>query len=114
MGHKSHEWNYDGDEPEHKEVGVSCYNNPWDLWEYLCDRGFYKPEELDIVIFGGSKVDDGYDDEDIVEVGEDCVIYSFPATVFDSFLIDSKNDPDNEDNYNHNKSIKEFLDRYNF
>lgn len=71
VDHKSHERMYATDTPEYIEEGVSCYDNPYQLLNYMHDEFFEFTEEeaegLEVVIFSGEHTCTyGLDEEDIV------------------------------------------------
>lgn len=70
IGHTSHERMFTGESPEHIEEGVSCYNNPLQLFKYTLDE-VLDEEKTDVIIFCGRNMGTGLYDEDIVKVTEE-------------------------------------------
>ena len=69
VGHESHERIFEGEEPEFVEEGCSCYDNPWQLLEYLANEN-QDLDKTDVVLFVGKHMGYGLDEEDIVKVTE--------------------------------------------
>jgi len=89
MGHQSHERIY-GEEPEFMENGVSCFDNPFQLINYTLDELISDSDfkEMEIVIFTGKYLNDGLDNEDIVEIlDENAVDYTISALDFYKWLM---------------------------
>lgn len=92
VGHTSHERIFEGEEPEFIEEGVSCYDNPWQLLEYLADES-QDLDDTDVVLFVGEHVGYGLDEEDIVRVTEESdVLYSLSLRDFYKFAINLPED----------------------
>lgn len=94
QGHKSHERMY-SENPEYVEAGVSCYDNPYQLLDYMKDEFYSYTEEssngMDVVIFEGTHTGTyGLDEEDIVEAEE--VIYSMSLWDFWQFCKNADED----------------------
>lgn len=82
VGHRSHERMYEGEEPEYIEDGVSCYDNPYSLFDYMSNE-YNDPDETDVVLFDGYRVGSGIDEEDIVEVTDESdILYSLSLRDF--------------------------------
>ena len=89
VGHQSHERIYETDEPEYTEAGVSCYDNPVFLANYLADED-NDLDETDVVLFLGRQIGTGIDDEDIVEVTEEADIqYSLSLRNFIKWTLET-------------------------
>lgn len=85
VGHISHERCYAGEAPEYIEEGASCYDNPYQLMQYMNDEAL-NLDSIDVVLFVGRHMGYGLDDEDIVMVEEesDCM-YSLSLRDFYKF-----------------------------
>lgn len=87
VGHQSEERIYDGDEPEYIEEGCSCYDNPFQLTEYLMNE-YQDLDRTDIVLFKGTYMGVGADNEDIVYVNkEEDILYSLSLRDFYKFIL---------------------------
>lgn len=106
VGHESNERVFEGEAPEFVEEGCSCYDNPYQLLQYVLDDCFIKDEDYDVVLFVGSHMGYGLDEEDIVMVEEESdVIYSLSLLDFYKFCS-------NADIYwNGNYNVKELYNR---
>ena len=92
VGHESHERIFEGEEPEFIEEGCSCYDNPWQLLEYLADEG-QDLDKTDVVLFVGNHMGYGLDEEDIVKVTEESdVMYSLSLRDFYKFAFNISED----------------------
>jgi hypothetical protein len=92
VGHKSNERIFEGEEPEFEEEGCSCYDNPWQLLEYLAIDG-QDLDKTDVVLFVGDHVGYGIVEEDVVEVTEeDAVMYSLSLRDFYKFAFNVPED----------------------
>lgn len=95
QNHKSHERMYATDTPEYIEEGVSCYDNPYQLLDYMRDEFYYfnedEAEGLEVVIFAGEHTGTyGMDEEDIVTPEE--TIYVISLYDFWSFCKNANED----------------------
>ncbi|CAI3193052.1 hypothetical protein [Clostridium neonatale] len=101
VGQQSHERIFEGEAPEYVEEGVSCYDNPLQLFQYMQSDFAIDMDKTDVVLFIGKHMGYGLDEEDIVMVEEesDCM-YSLSAKDFYKFLA-------NADIYYNNINIKE-------
>lgn len=101
-GQQSHERIFEGEAPEHVEEGVSCYDNPLQLFKYMQSDFAIDMDKTDVVLFIGKHMGYGLDEEDIVMVEEesDCM-YSLSAKDFYRFLA-------NADIYYNNTNLKEY------
>ena len=85
VGHQSHERMFEGENPENIEEGCSCYDNPYQLFEYTLDE-VLDEEKTDVVIFCGRHMGYGIDEEDIVKVEEKSdILYSLSLKDFYRF-----------------------------
>jgi hypothetical protein len=92
VGHKSFERIYEGEEPEFIEEGCSCYDNPWQLLEYMSNE-YNDLDKTDVVLFTGRHMGYGLDEEDIVIVREENdVMYSLSLRDFYKFAINIEKD----------------------
>lgn len=85
VGHLSFERCYDGEAPEYIEEGASCYDNPYQLMQYMNNEN-NDLDKTDVVLFVGRHMGYGLDEEDIVMVEEesDCM-YSLSLRDFYKF-----------------------------
>lgn len=85
VNHISHERMYSGESPDYIEDGCSCYDNPYQLLEYMSNE-YLEEDNIDIVIFCGEHKGYGYDEEDIVQVTEkEDILYSLNLKDFYEF-----------------------------
>lgn len=92
VGHQSYERMFEGEEPECIEEGCSCYDNPWQLVDYMSDECL-DLDKTDVVIFTGQYVGYGIDDEDIVIIEEESdILYSLSLRDFYKFILDVPSD----------------------
>lgn len=105
VGHHSNERCFDGEAPEYIEEGASCYDNPYQLLQYMDGEG-NDLDKTDVVLFVGKHMGYGLDEEDIVMVEEesDCM-YSLSLRDFYKFAL-------NADIYWNNNNIKEYMKDY--
>jgi hypothetical protein len=105
VGHQSNERCFEGEAPEYIEEGASCYDNPYQLLQYMADEG-NNLDKTDVVLFVGKHMGYGLDEEDIVMVEEesDCM-YSLSLRDFYKFAL-------NADIYWNGYNIKEFMSDY--
>lgn len=84
VGHISTERCY-GEAPDNIEEGASCYDNPYQLMQYMNDED-NDLDSTDVVLFVGRHMGYGLDEEDIVMVEEesDCM-YSLSLRDFYKF-----------------------------
>lgn len=85
VGHQSNERIFDGEAPEYIEEGASCYDNPYQLMQYMNNEN-NDLDNTDVVLFVGRHMGYGLDEEDIVMVEEenDCM-YSLSLRDFYKF-----------------------------
>lgn len=92
VGHKSNERMFAGEQPEHIEEGCSCYDNPWQLVEYMQDESL-DLDKTDVVLFLGTHVGYGIDGEDIVRINkEEDILYSLSLRDFYKFIMNIPSD----------------------
>lgn len=104
VGHQSFERMYEGEEPEHIEEGCSCYDNPYQLLQYMSDE-YIDLDKTDVVLFLGRHKGYGIDEEDIVMVEEESdILYSLNVKDFYKFCK-------NADIYWNGYNIKEYYQR---
>ena len=85
VGHKSFERMGEDVTPNFIEDGVSCYDNPYQLLEYLKDED-NNIDTTDIILFVGTHNGIGKDEEDIVNIdSETDVKYSMSLRDFYEF-----------------------------
>jgi hypothetical protein len=103
IGHKSFERiACDEDDAEYIEYGCSCYDNPWQLVEYMSNEN-NDLDKTDVVLFVGRHKGYGLDEEDIVEVEEESdVLYSLSLRDFYKFCANI-----DEDTYWNTYNVKE-------
>lgn len=111
VGHESHERIYEGEAPEYVEEGCSCYDNPYQLMEYLGNEN-NDLDKTDVVLFVGRHMGYGLDEEDIVMVrDEEDVMYSLSLRDFFKFCSKADiywNTYNIKDNFNYTEDfIKE-------
>lgn len=106
VGHESYERVFEGEAPEYIEEGASCYDNPFQLLQYMNDE-ILDEDKTDVVLFVGDHRGYGLDEEDIVRVEEESDnLYSMSLGDFykfcsnaDIWLLGDKN-------------LKEYYDTY--
>lgn len=92
VGHESHERIFEGEEPEYVEEGCSCYDNPWQLLDYLSNE-FNNLDKTDVVLFVGKHMGYGIDEEDIVKTTEESdMLYSLSLRDFYKFVFNIPED----------------------
>lgn len=92
VGHQSHERIFEGESPEYIEEGCSCYDNPWQLLQYLSDE-LHPVDKVDVVLFLGKHIGYGLDEEDIVKVREESdILYSITLRDFYKFAFNLQDD----------------------
>lgn len=86
VDHQSHERTACGkNDAEHIENGCSCYDNPYQLMEYLSDEN-HDLDKVDVILFTGEHCGYGFDEEDIVKVTEEAdIFYSISLREFYKF-----------------------------
>ena len=94
VGHISTERMFDGEAPEYIEEGCSCYDNPYQLAEYMSNE-MLDLDKTDVILFVGRHMGYGLDEEDIVLVEEEGnVMYSISLRDFHKYFLNI-----NEDTY---------------
>lgn len=89
VGHKSHERMYETDEPGNVEEGASCFDNPYQLFDYISNE-YLDMDTTDVVLFTGNYIGSGIDDEDIVAVKEESdIFYSLTLRDFHKYCYES-------------------------
>lgn len=107
INHKSYERTAcDEEDAEYLEEGCSCYDNPYQLLDYMSNE-MLDLDKTDVILFVGNYQGKGLDDEDIVLVEEESDIkYSMSLRVFYKFCC-------NADIYLFgDKNIKEYMEKY--